>query len=140
MPTSTVSSGKSLPIRVAVVAAGVFSPLGFGLPETLNALRSARDCVSPVTRFAVEGCRCQTAGQVPDERLESGNGRHEKRLHRASRMMIAALREALTQDRQFKPQLTVIGTTSGGKGYWGKFSRAAEQPTDPRGAPPTVAT
>ena len=139
MPTSTVSSGKSLPIRVAVVAAGVVSPLGFGLPETLNALRAARDCVSPVTRFAVEGCRCQTAGQVPDERLESGNGRHDKRLHRASRMMIAALREALTQDRQLKPQLTVIGTTSGGMSYGENYYRALERHGDLRRAPSWIA-
>ena len=55
--------------RVAIVAAGIVSPLGFGLAETLAALREGRDCVSPVTRFPVEHCRCKTAGQVADDRL-----------------------------------------------------------------------
>src|SRR5712691_569834 len=99
MSRSTAANGKSPPVRVAVVAAGIVSPLGFGLAETLDSLRAARDCVTPVTRFAVERCRCKTAGQVPDERLETGrNGRQHRRLHRASRMMIAALEEALRQD------------------------------------------
>ena len=42
---------KNKPARVAVVAAGVVSPLGAGLGATLAALREARDCVSPVTSF-----------------------------------------------------------------------------------------
>jgi hypothetical protein len=48
--------------RVAVVAAGVVSPLGFGLAETLDSLRKSRDCVSPIMRFSVAQCRCKTAG------------------------------------------------------------------------------
>ena len=69
------------------------SPLGAGLGPTLAALREARDCVSPVTRFAVEQCRCSSAGQVADEWLADflPNDRKTRRLHRASRMMIAAL-------------------------------------------------
>ena len=58
-------SEKNRP-RVAVVAAGVISPLGAGLGETLEALQTARDCVSPVTRFPVDQCRCTTAGQIDD--------------------------------------------------------------------------
>ena len=125
MTTFTVSGGKSVPARVAVVAAGIVSPLGFGLNETLAALQQAKDCVTPVTRFPVERCRCKTAGQVSDERLDGSRlERREQRLHRASRMMIAALEEALTQDRQFTPQLTVIGTTSGGMSYGENYYRA----------------
>ena len=114
MPQSDATNGKN--IRVAVVAAGVVSPLGFGLNETLDSLRAARDCITPVTRFSVAQCRCKTAGQVSDERLldRERNGGRGGALHRASHMMIWALREMLHQDRQFKPQLTVIGTTSGG--------------------------
>ena len=50
MSTFIASDGKNRPARVAVVAAGIVSPLGFGLAETLEALRAARDCVKPVTR------------------------------------------------------------------------------------------
>ena len=49
-------NSKKASARVAVVAAGVVSPLGFGLAETLESLRKARDCVSPVTRFSVAQC------------------------------------------------------------------------------------
>src|SRR5437870_4577375 len=127
---------KNDPARVAVTAAGVISPLGFGLAETLESLRSARDCVTPVTRFSVADCRCKTAGQVPDERLfdQTTSGRHARALHRASHMMICALGEALDQDRsvngrirrgeQFKPELAVIGTTSGGMSYGENYYRS----------------
>ncbi len=115
MAKSTSANGKRSTARVAVIAAGVVSPLGFGLSEMLDSLRKARDCVSQITRFSVTECRCKTAGQVPDERLldKRGNGVRAQRLHRASHMMIEGLREALTQEPQFKPELTVIGTTSG---------------------------
>src|SRR6478672_13051640 len=97
--------------RVAVVAAGVVSPLGFGLAETLESLRKARDCVSPVMRFSVASCRSKTAGQVLDDRLLAGQGEGIRghRLHRASHMMIQALKEVVTQEPQFKPELAVIG-------------------------------
>src|SRR5437867_6291315 len=101
------------PARVAVTAAGVISPLGFGLAETLESLRSARDCVTPVMRFSVAQCRCKTAGQIPDARLLASRTetRRSGRLHRASHMMIEVVREVITQQPQFEPELTVIGTT-----------------------------
>ena len=112
--------------RVAVVAAGVISPLGFGLDETLASLRANNDCVSPVTRFDVEKCRCKTAGQISDERLLSGrrNGRKTERLHRVTRMMMAVFEELFGQDPEFKPELTVIGTTSGGMSFGEDYYRA----------------
>lgn len=140
MSTFIASDGKSRPARVAVVAAGVVSPLGIGLAETLETLRTARDCIEPVTRFSVEGCRCKTAGQVPDERLEGGRaGRRDRRLHRASQMIIAALGEALRQDRQFRPELTVIGTTSGGMSYGENYYRALDRGSDLGHAPTWIA-
>lgn len=116
--------------RVAVVAAGVVSPLGVGFEATLGALREARDCVSPVTRFAVEQCRCSTAGQVPEEWLTGilPNDRRARRLHRASRMMISALAELLEQAPNFRPELTVIGTTSGGMSFGEQYYRALQKP------------
>ena len=119
-------SGKTPASRVAVVAAGVISPLGFGLNETLTSLRTSKDCISPVTRFDVEKCRCKTAGQISDERLlrQPRNGRKNERLHRATRMMIAVFEEAFGQDPGFTPQLTVVGTTSGGMSFGEDYYRA----------------
>jgi len=141
MPKSTVANGKSINARVAVVAAGVVSPLGFGLSETLDSLREARNCVTQVTRFSVAECRCKTAGQVADERLlndqpEAGRAR---RLHRASSMMIYALREALAQEPQFKPELTVIGTTSGGMSYGEDYYRSLYRHASLRHSPTWIA-
>src|SRR5213596_579983 len=119
-------TGEKNPERVAVVAAGVVSPLGFGLAETLNSLRRAKDCITSVTRFSVADCRCKTAGQISDERLLAGLNKkpRAKRLHRASHMMIHALREALIQVPQFEPELTIIGTTSGGMSYGEQYYRS----------------
>ncbi|HEX3620597.1 MAG TPA: beta-ketoacyl-[acyl-carrier-protein] synthase family protein [Candidatus Udaeobacter sp.] len=127
--------------RVAVVAAGVVSPLGFGLTEALDSLRKSRDCVSPVTRFSVAQCRCKTAGQVSDDRLLAGRGEapRSRRLHRASRMMIQALKEVLAQEPRFEPELTVIGTTSGGMSYGEHYYRSLRQAGDLRRAPTWIA-
>jgi 3-oxoacyl-[acyl-carrier-protein] synthase II len=116
--------------RVAVVAAGVISPLGTGLEATLQALRTARDCISPVMRFPVEQCRCTTAGQVDDAWLAGAvpNDRRTRRLHRASRMMIGALAELLEQAPGFSPELTIVGTTSGGMSFGEDYYRALQQP------------
>jgi len=127
--------------RVAVVAAGAISPLGFGLAETLDSLRKSRDCVSPVTRFSVAQCRCKTAGQVSDDRLLAGRGEgpRSRRLHRASHMMIQALKEVLAQEPRFEPELTVIGTTSGGMSYGEHYYRSLRQAGDLRRAPTWIA-
>jgi len=141
MSESTDASGKNGTARVAVVAAGVISPLGFGLGETLDSLRAARDCVTAVTRFSVAQCRCKTAGQVPDERLlaERRKCARPQRFHRAAHMMIRALAEALRQDAKFKPELTVIGTTSGGMSYGEDYFRSLHQHGDLRRSPTWIA-
>lgn len=108
-----------------MVAAGIVSPLGFGMNETLASLREAKDCVTPVSAFAVDRCRCQTAGQVADERLAAANESHHhpERLHRVARMMVLALKEALAQAGGFQPELTVMGTTSGGMTFGEQYYR-----------------
>jgi len=135
------ATGKKDAARVAVVAAGVVSPLGFGLTETLDSLRKSRDCVSPVTRFSVAQCRCKAAGQVSDDRLLAGRGEapRSRRLHRASHMMIQALKEVLAQEPRFEPGLTVIGTTSGGMSYGEHYYRSLRQAGDLRRAPTWIA-
>lgn len=119
------------PARVAITAAGVVSPLGFGLNETLAALEEARDCITPVTQFAVDRCRCHTAGQIADDRLRDSirGGLRARRLHRASAMMIAALRETLARQPDFTPELTVIGTTSGGMSFGEAYYRRLHERT-----------
>src|SRR5678815_958532 len=129
------------PARVAVTAAGVVSPLGFGLAETLESLRNARDCVTPVMRFSVTQCRCKTAGQVSDSRLLASHAQIPRsgRLHRASHMMIQALQELMTQQPEFEPELTVVGTTSGGMSYGERYYRSLNGTGDLRHAPTWIA-
>ena len=141
MPNPGVPNGKNITARVAVVAAGVVSPLGFGLSETLDSLQEARDCITRVTRFSVAECRCKTAGQVSDERLLSNRSKagRARRLHRASHMMISALGEALAQSPQFKPELTIVGTTSGGMSYGEDYFRALNRHGSLRHSPTWIA-
>jgi 3-oxoacyl-[acyl-carrier-protein] synthase II len=135
------TTGKKNGERVAVVAAGVVSPLGFGLAETLNSLQSAKDCVTAVTRFSVAECRCKTAGQVRDDRLLTGLNKRPraKRLHRAAHMMIHVLREAVMQVPQFEPELMIIGTTSGGMSYGEQYYRSLCRSGNLRHAPTWIA-
>src|SRR6266851_4683372 len=129
------------PARVAVTAAGVISPLGFGLAETLESLRSAQDCVTPVMRFSVTQCRCKTAGQVSDSRLLASHAQIPRsgRLHRASHMKIQALQELVTQQPEFQPELTVVGTTGGGMSYGERYYRSLNGAGDLRHAPTWIA-
>src|SRR5438034_381532 len=141
MAQSDSSNRKNTTARVAVVAAGVVSPLGFGLTETLDSLRNSRNCISPVTRFSVGQCRCKTAGQVSDDRLlaTQAEAPRSRRLHRASHMMIQALTEVVAQEPHFEPELTVIGTTSGGMSYGEHYYRSLRQAGDLRHAPTWIA-
>jgi 3-oxoacyl-[acyl-carrier-protein] synthase II len=126
--------------RVAVVAAGIVSPMGVGLAETLESLRVSRDCVTPVKRFDVARCRCKTAAKVPQSGSEPLNpGAREARLHPASHMMIRALLEALNQDARYRPELSVIGTTSGGMSFGEQYYRALSEHRDFRQAPRWIA-
>lgn len=125
MPEIPRVNQRSNAARVAVVAAGIVSPLGFGLDETLTALREGRDCVSAVTRFPVEHCRCKTAGQVSDAQLAGAGGPQlrSERLHRVAQMMVVALGEALAQAPGFQPELSIVGTTSGGMTFGEEYYR-----------------
>jgi 3-oxoacyl-[acyl-carrier-protein] synthase II len=113
------------PRRVAIVAAGIVSPLGFGLRETLRSLQQARDCVTPVTAFSVEKTRCKTAAQIDDGRLLSNanRSRQDRRLHRASYMVMTALAELLERTHEFEPEIAIVGTTSGGMSFGENFYR-----------------
>src|ERR1043165_1362491 len=75
--------------------------------------------------FPVDRCRCQTAGQVANGPLAGANRftARPERLHRVARMMILAMKEALDQTGNFKPELTVVGTTSGGMTFGEQYYR-----------------
>jgi len=103
-----------------VTACGVVSPLGADAEENVASLRIGRDAVTPVTAFDVSKCRAKSAGQVEDSRLPPA----DRRLHRASRFTIAAMREAQRADDAFVPELAVIGTTSGGMSFGERYHRA----------------
>ena len=140
MPESQSANHAPAHERVAIVAAGVISPLGAGLEETALSLRSGRDCVTAVDRFSVAQTRCKTAGQIPDEQLPGrGLPRHARRLHRAARMTIAALGEALAQTPGFRPELTVVGTTSGGMTFGEKYYRSLHDGGSLRRTPSLIA-
>jgi len=74
-----------------------------------------------------------------DDLKPDTSGRHEDRLHPASRMMIRALGEALEQDSEFRPDLTVIGTTSGGMSFGAQYYRALAGHRPLRKAPRWIA-
>ncbi|MFL6519241.1 MAG: beta-ketoacyl-[acyl-carrier-protein] synthase family protein [Chthoniobacterales bacterium] len=138
--SSTSDSSKRA--RVAVVGAGVVSPLGFGMEETLRSLREAKDCVTAVTAFPTDRCRCKTAGQVANETLAGANkfNPHPERLHRVARMMILALKEALEQAGDFRPELSVVGTTSGGMTFGEQYyRRLTDNSRSSRHAPTLIA-
>ena len=123
--------------RVAVTAMGIVSPLGRGLAATEAALREGRDCVSSVTAFDTSKCRSKSAGQVTS--LPEPASKNEARLHRASHMMIHAVREMLAGDPAFVPDSMVIGTTSGGMSFGEDFYRAQVNGTRIRGRATLVA-
>jgi len=54
-------------------------------------------------------------------------------------MMIQALKEALAHEPRFEPELTVIGTTSGGMSYGEHYYRSLRQAGDLRRAPTWIA-
>ncbi len=115
------------PNAVAIVAAGVISPLGRGLDATARGLREGRDCVTPVTAFDVASARCHDAGQIPDAWIEEfRDSRKRRRIHRASLMMIAAIRELLGQDPEFAPEQMLVGATGGGMTFGEAFYRSLE--------------
>lgn len=117
-------------LRVAITALGVVNPLGADVAETARALREGRDGVTAITAFDVGKTRCKTAGQVVNPPHEGD--RKERRLHRASHMMMAAAREVRAQDAGFVPELCVVGTTSGGMSYGEQFFRAQVAKARPR--------
>jgi len=134
-------SGSKRP-RIVVTACGLISPLGFGLAENQAALfDNPRSAIGPVTLFDAGKNRCQIAAEIDHARLREiiAGKRQSRRLHRASSMMIGAATELAEADPGFEPDLTVIGTTSGGMSFGEAFFQRLRQSGSLRGAPTEVA-
>lgn len=106
---------------------GCVSPLGLDKAETDLSLRESRDGISPVRLFSVEGTQSKTAGQVSADlgsRAASISPR-ARRWSRAAQMVLCAMEDALRDQRDFRPERIVVGTTSGGMTLGEDFLRAA---------------
>jgi len=111
---------------VIIAGYGCVSPLGIGREETVRSLRASRDSISPVRLFPVEGCQCQSAGQVDESLTERSSdiARKTRRWTRSAQMVTCAMDEALRTRPGFRPDCIVIGTTSGGMSRGEDFLRA----------------
>jgi 3-oxoacyl-[acyl-carrier-protein] synthase II len=115
--------------RVLITGFGIVSPIGNGVDENLAGLWAGKDGVSSVTAFDVSKTRCKTAGQVNDEWLKDvfPANRQTRRLHRSSRMVAAALVEAMSMAGSASPELVVFSTSAGAMTNGERFYRAVLQ-------------
>lgn len=135
---------SALPGRVMITGAGVVSALGTGWRANAEGFRTGRVAFGPANLFDVSRQRAKTAAQVtlpeglPRTRLTR---RQEKRLDRASRLLLLATYEAWAQAGWAPSENLplVLGTTSGGMRLGEEFYRQAlASPAKRRGQPTRV--
>jgi len=127
-----------------ITGAGVVSALGVGWRENADGFHEGRVAFGGVSLFDVSRQRAKTAAEarlprtLPRTRLTP---RQEKRLDRASRLLLLATHEAWMQSG-WKPSddlPLVLGTTSGGMRLGEEFYRQAlASPKQRRGQPTRV--
>ncbi len=132
------------PPRVVITGAGIVTSLGTGWKENATGFREGRVALKPVTLFDVSRQRVKIAGEVdlpdtlPATRLDA---RHQRRLDRATRLLLLAAHEAWKQSG-WEPCAdlpVVLGTTSGGMGMGEAYYRQAlNTPHDHRRQPSRV--
>lgn len=106
--------------RVLITGAGIVSPLGLDWAANERSLREQSMHFRPVDLFDVSGCLARTAGMVdlPQETfLKRASRSREVLFSRGTRMLLLAMREALSQAALDPQAVTVdamiIGTSAG---------------------------
>jgi 3-oxoacyl-[acyl-carrier-protein] synthase II len=118
--------------RVVVTGMGAVTPLGLDFPSTWRQLVAGKTAAAPVTLFDVAGCRCKQAATCTLPDLANLPAKTLARLSRASRLALAAAREALAdarlldnQGRSSVPHLPLsVSTTGGGMALGEQFLRS----------------
>ncbi len=133
-----------IPARVVVTGVGIITPVGRGWRANAEGFRAGRVAFRPVSLFDVSRQRARTAAEVdlpndlPTTRLTK---RQEKRLDRASKLLLFAGHDAFAQSR-WEPNGNlpiVLGTTSGGMNFGEAYYRQAiSQPRSFRKQPSRV--
>ncbi|MGD0058108.1 MAG: beta-ketoacyl-[acyl-carrier-protein] synthase family protein [Verrucomicrobiia bacterium] len=107
--------------RVVVTGMGAVTPLGLDFPSTWRQLVAGRTAAAPVTLFDVASCRCKQAATCALPDFADLPAKTLARLSRASRLALAAAREALADARLLDsrgkssvPHLPLSVSTTGG--------------------------
>lgn len=106
---------------VAVTGFGCVSALGCDGATTRTRLRNGHDGAAPVTLFPTQAFRSAQAGMADAAFLNTAG--FSRRWPRASRMVFTALTEALSMQTDFRPDVVIAATTSGGMDFGETFYR-----------------
>jgi 3-oxoacyl-[acyl-carrier-protein] synthase II len=117
--------------RVVVTGLGAVTPLGGNFPSSWNALIAGRDTRAPLELFDTTGCRCHHAASAALPPLPGLPAKTIRRLARASRLAIPAVREALAsaglldaEGRSILRELPFsVSSTAGGMAFGEDFLR-----------------
>src|ERR1700678_3324552 len=116
---------------VVVTGLGAVTPLGENLPASWSALIAGREAEAPVEIFDTSGCRCHRAATAKLPELPGLPAKLLRRLPRAARLAIPAVREALAgaglldpEGRSAMPELPFsVSTTAGAMALGEDFLR-----------------
>ncbi len=117
--------------RILVTGWGAVTPLGKNLSASWNALINGCDAQAQLDLFDTSGCRCHHAASAHLPELSGLPAKTIRRLSRASRLAIPAVREALAsaglldaKNRSSLAQLPFsVSTTAGGMAFGENFVR-----------------
>lgn len=104
---------------VVVTGMGAVASLGLCVDEIWEKLLSSQKSRDSITLFGTDGCRCRHGAQVP---LPAAD-RSQRRMSRASRLVVKAADEAITQSGLSsldKKELPISISTTGGAMEWGE--------------------